>query len=130
MIAGQTACSAGKKNGLVDSMDVRTRESDRGRFGCLPCQQIGRPTHVTAGLFAGKTSSKKNQPPFDFHSNTSETIKLQKMERVHMLWWLTARIAELKCTKKNGRFIIAEVHTYSKGQGWALLVGRVARFTI
>ena len=71
LLAGRTARPAGEQTGLADSMDVWTRESDRGRFGCLSCQQIGRPTHVPAGRFAGKTDSQTGLFPV-LTPNTSD----------------------------------------------------------
>ena len=38
-------------------------KSDRGRFDCRCCQQIGRPIHVSAGRFAGSTDSQTGLCP-------------------------------------------------------------------
>ena len=39
------------------------RNPDRGRFGCLSCQHIGRPVRVSAGRFVGRTDNQTGLCP-------------------------------------------------------------------
>ena len=63
LLAGRTARPAGEQTGLADSIEFWARESDGGRFGCLSCQQIGWPTHVPAGRYAGRSDSQTGLCP-------------------------------------------------------------------
>ena len=60
LLAGRTARPAGEQTGQANSMVVLTDESDRGRFGCRYCQQIGRPMRVSAARFVGRTYRTTN----------------------------------------------------------------------
>lgn len=98
LAVGRTSCPAGEQTGLVVSMDVWTRESDRGRFGYLSCQQTGRPTHVPLS---------DSHLQYNWYFLCSKSCR--KLKSVHMLRWLVG-FAELIWYKKSRDL-------YSFGQG-------------